>query len=287
MNNPISRKYYNWVHYIVDSKSKQVRLLPEFFNSLSTAGVGGRNGFKKLGGSSIGDVLDMGGFSSPFKAWTNYVRIGLPVLDRKYVDAGIHIEPKVIELLKQKNPDKVIFGIKAEDYGYDYVKTLDNSVTRSNPDIKKYIGGVPDGFNQTDNAVIEIKTSGEKNIEKWQANGLPANYLRQAQYYAYLMEASRYAIVATFLKEEDYVDTHNYPINDRKKKVYTYTTNVAQASDDVRKSIEWYKKYVETGISPEFDPVSDSDVIEWLECRNEEEWLKLKDKWKAIGKYKE
>lgn len=63
-----------------------------------------------------------------------------------------------------------------QKYNYDYFKE------------DPIIGGIPDGFIQEKQLIIEIKTTGEKNFEKWGKNGenLPPKYLKQAQLYAYL-----------------------------------------------------------------------------------------------------
>jgi hypothetical protein len=93
-------------------------------------------------------------------------------------------------------------------------------------------------------------------------------------------------IVATFLKEEDYLDAKSFPINQRKIKNYKYKTNKAQIQDDIQTIKDWYFKYTASGISPKYNEFKDGDLIEYLRCKDAAEYKKLLDKWSADGKLK-
>lgn len=272
MKNQIKRHFYNGIHYEIDEVNKVVKLLPNFKNKLDEKKLWGKFGFKKIGGSSIGDVLKVDQWKSEFAAFCRMSWIGLPILDRKYVDAGISIEPMVVNAIELKTNKKII-TYDPYKYNFDFFADKDDVV-----------GGLPDGFIEETRTIIEIKTTGEKNLEKWNKWGIPAGYLKQAQLYSYLMGVNNYAIVATFLKDDDYANPFAYPVKERIIKSYPYKVNIAQAEDDIKKVKDWYLKYTQSGISPQYDENLDSDLLMWLKISNEEEWEQLKNKWINEGK---
>ncbi|VEU59229.1 MAGa7180 family putative nuclease [Mesomycoplasma neurolyticum] len=268
------RKYYNGQHYFIDKEKKVLILEHNFFETLKK-NKGNWNGFKKIGGSSLGDVLLTDSFKSHFLAFVRISKLDMPILDKKYINAGIAIEPKVIKVIEKKLKKKVTV-YPPQNYQYDYFKDKDDIV-----------GGIPDGYIEDLKLLIEIKTTQLKNLEKWEKDEIPLSYLKQAQLYSYLMGVNEFAIVATFLKDEDYLKPENFPIEQRHIKVYKYKLNKSQVEDDIEKIKKWYKKYTEKGVSPKYDLKNDGDLLEYLECKNEAEWAELIDKWKKIGKIKD
>ncbi|MGL5205390.1 MAG: MAGa7180 family putative nuclease [Metamycoplasmataceae bacterium] len=268
------RHFYNGIDYNLDEINKKVILSEDFHKKLLEKKLWNKFGFKKIGGSSVGDVLETDDYKSQFAAFTRMAWIGLPVLDRKYVDAGIDIEPKVVDAIEKK------LNLKVETYdpvkyNFDYFADKD-----------EVIGGLPDGYIRDKKIIIEIKTTGEKNYENWNKYGVPVSYLKQAQLYSYLMGVEDFWVVATFLKEEDYIEPKNFPIEHRRIKNYKYKINKAQILDDIKNIKDWYKKYTTSGISPQYHIVKDADLVEYLRCHNEEEYKILLSKWKDEGKLK-
>lgn len=270
----IKRKYYNNVHYKLDKETQTLTLLPDFHNLLLNKGLPFGRGFKKVGGSSLGDVLLTDGFKSQFAAFCNISNLGLPVLDEKYIKAGIAIESKVIELIKETSK-KEVETFPPEKYNYDYFADKDD-----------VIGGIPDGYIPETKMVLEIKTTGEKNYDNWVKYGPPLAYRKQAAQYTYLMGVKEFSIVGTFLKEEDYLHPEDYPIRERKTRNWKFEINLNEVQDDIAKIKEFYKKWTTEGTSPKYNPVIDADLLQWLECTNDEEWEQLKNKWIEVGKYK-
>ena len=272
MSNQIKRHFYKNKDYIIDRVNKKVILTPDFFEKLKNKKLWGRFGFKKIGGSSIGDVLLVDSYKSQFAAFCRMSWIGLPILDRKYVDAGIAIEPKVISLIEEVT-QKSIQTFDAHEYEFDYFSDKDDVV-----------GGIPDGYIKETNTILEIKTTGHKNLEKWNNYSVPAAYQKQAQLYAYLMNADSFSIVATFLQEQDYSNPEKYPIKERKTKNWNFKINRNQAMDDIKKVKDWYQKYTLNGESPQYDEKLDAELLEWLDVENSIEWETLKEKWIQEGK---
>lgn len=269
------RHFYNNKNYKLDFENQVMILEKEFHDKLLNKKLWNQYGFKKIGGSSVGDVLEVDDFKSSFAAFARIAWCGLPVLDTKYIDAGIAIEIKVINALREVI-NKEIQTFNPKEYNYDYFSDKD-----------EIIGGIPDGFIVDDKIILEIKTTGEKNYEKWSQYGVPAGYLKQAQIYSYLMGVEEYWIVATFLKDEDYKNPDEYPIKMRRLKNYRFKLNENQVIDDINKIKEWYINHTTSGISPKWDLKKDNDLIEYLKCENQEEYEQLLEKWKQEGKYVE
>ncbi|TCG11498.1 hypothetical protein C4B24_01840 [Mycoplasma marinum] len=269
----MKRHFYNGREYSLDMENKVIRLLPSFHDKLKNKELWGRFGFKKMGGSSIGDVLETDQFKSPFKAFARMSWIDMPILDKKYINAGIAIEPKVLDLIASQPGVESVRGFDAKKYNYDYFAGKDD-----------IIGGLPDGLAQPGNIVIEVKTAGAKKLDQWKRFGVPEGYLKQAQLYTYLMGFKTYAIVGTFLEEEDYHLPSLYPIKKRRTKTWPFTINTKQVEDDIAFVKKWYTKHVELGVSPQFNEKRDADLIDYLLCKDEEEWRILQEKWLAKGK---
>ncbi len=270
----IKRKYYNGIHYLLDMELKTLTLLPEFHNTLINKQLPFNRGFKKVGGSSLGDVLLTDSFKSQFAAFCNIANLGLPILDEKYIKAGIAIESKVIDVIRESSK-KEVQTFPPEKYNYDYFAGKDD-----------VIGGIPDGFIPETNLVLEIKTTGEKNYDNWLKYGPPLSYRKQAAQYTHLMGAKKFSIVATFLKEEDYVNPDNYPIRERRMKNWLFELNENEVLDDIAKIKTLYKQWTASGVSPQFNPLVDKDLIAWLNCTSEQQWEELKNQWLLSGKYK-
>ncbi|MGY6172059.1 MAGa7180 family putative nuclease [Candidatus Mycoplasma pogonae] len=271
----VKRHYYNNKDYVVDKVNKVIVLKKQFHYKLRNKLIWGKFGFKKIGGSSIADVLVTDNFKSQFAAFAKMSWLGMPILNHKYIKAGELIEPKVVNALEQKL-QATIQTFPAKEYNYDYFANKDD-----------IIGGLPDGYIKDKDLVIEIKTAGEKKFDDWEKFGVPLAYIKQAQLYAYLMDCEKFSIVATFLKEEDYVNPENFPITERKLKSYSFDVDRGQAIRDIETTKKWYKHHTFTGVSPKYDEVKDADLIAWLECENWEQTQALLDKWKEEEKYVE
>ncbi|QNM93807.1 hypothetical protein H9M94_00835 [Mycoplasma sp. Pen4] len=268
----MARKYYNNIHYTIDYNNQVIILSDKMYDDLHSNNQWTK--YKKMGGSSISDLLIKDAFKSEFSAFCHITRLKLPVLTQKYVKAGVELEPKIFDFLRAKLPDYGIENFVAEDFGYDYFKN------------DPIIGGVPDGFIPKYNMILEIKTAQEKKKEIWKKDGVDVSYRKQAQLYSYLKGADKYAIVALFLKpdEGDYEHPELINLNQRDIETYAFKLNEADAIDDIKKVKEWYIHYTNTKISPKFDLAINGDQIEYLACENEQQWIGLLNKWKAAGK---
>ncbi|QSF13771.1 MAGa7180 family putative nuclease [Mycoplasma sp. Mirounga ES2805-ORL] len=277
------RKFYNGLHYILDEKAQNVRLCEKFHNDLiNNRGQKFKIGFKKFGGSSIGEVFETDTYKSKFKAFCFISQLSIPALQMKYINAGNVMEGKVFEWLKtkfpkDKYPDIDIQHIEAPKVDYDYFKNK-----------SEFIGGVPDGIldNNGIKSILELKAVGAKKQEWWEKNGnsgVPADYKKQAQLYAYLLGYDTYSIVATYLNEDDYDNLDNVNL-DKQVFKYNFKVNKQMAKDDIDYVQKFWEQIVETGISPQYKLPRDLDLVEYLRCHNKEEWKQLFDRWKQEKK---
>lgn len=280
----VARKYYNNVHYTIDWNNSVIILKPEFHKELLTFSKW--TGFKKIGGSSVGDILIKGDiFKSEFKAYCHIAKIKMPVLSKKYINAGSILEPKIFDVLRSQFKNLEIQNYVAADVGYDYFSGIDD-----------VISGVPDGYIPSKKTILEIKTAGEKKYDLWEKNGVDPSYRKQAQLYAYLMskklncDVNKYAIVAAFLKEDeeaginDYLNPEAVNLYQRRMKTYSFDVNKFEVAEDIKLVKEWYEHYTKSNTSPKFNRSTNADDLEYLACSNEQEWIELLGKWKAIGK---
>ncbi|SYV93115.1 Uncharacterised protein, partial [Mycoplasmopsis synoviae] len=83
----------------------------------------------------------------------------MPILQTKYIDAGVALEPKIFEFFKnlvhKKNPELEVNHYDAAEYNYDYFSGID------------VIGGVPDGAINNLKMILEIKTANAKKRSEW------------------------------------------------------------------------------------------------------------------------
>lgn len=273
INNIPKRHFYNNKEYILDFQKKIMILNKDFHNLLLSKKLWNKFGFKKIGGSSVGDVLRVDNFKSDFAAFCRICWCDMPILDKKFINAGIAIEPKVIKVL-ESHLNVEIKTFPPSEYNYDYFSNKD-----------EIIGGIPDGYIESKKIILEIKTTKENNYDNWNMFGIPPAYLKQAQIYTYLMGVEKFWIVATFLKEEDYINPESYPIENRKVKNYKFLINKEQVEDDILKIKTWYNFHTLEGKSPQWDEVKDKDLIDYLKCENEEQYIALLQKWKNEGKF--
>ncbi|MBZ4195406.1 hypothetical protein LAD73_01560 [Mycoplasma sp. 1331] len=287
------RKFYNGRDYFVDESERVIILSDSMQQKLLNGNQFEK--FKKLGGSSVGNILTPDRFNSDFKAFCHITRLSLPVLQRKYVRAGETLEPKIIDHLstyfeKKFGPEFKIKHIEAKNVNYDYFKD------------EYVLGGVPDALIESKKIVFEIKTTQEKNWAAWTINGsvaqsmdkkdgVPLNYKKQAQLYTNLLNYDRFMIVGLFLKDEDYLNPEKVNVAERKMELFQYKVKnnrelELQIADDKEKLIKFHEKYSlhKEKISPQYDLINDIDQVEYLKCKNEQEWEELFNKWKKLGK---
>lgn len=228
---------------------------------------------KKITGTRLAAILGLNPYVSPFQAWCEITGVAkVPFEDNMYTLAGKAIEPKLIDYCKDyffpNDRDRVVspeefYGNTYDSMRFDFYK--DN----------KRFGGMWDSKilrldHKTTSGIIEIKTT--KKVEEWKDNP-PVQYILQAMLYAYLENVNTVYLVGSFLEPQDYSRPEMFIPNEHNTiiepmSLIGFRLNINGESltmnEIIERANEWYDKYVETGISPEFDEKKDKDVLQIL-----------------------
>lgn len=241
----------------------------------------------RITGHRMASVLGVNPYQSAFGAWVEITKlVKLPFEDNKYTIAGKAIEPKLIKLVQKKFPNTMsieeYYGNNFKDYQYN------NFVKDSN-----IFGGVMDAVCTEDDmttltAIIECKTSSKP--QEWTNNSVPVSYLLQGAEYCYLKGIDRIVFVCAFLKDEDYNHPEKFkPTKDntiivvkKLKDIIIDVNGKLMTFDEIIKYCEdWWNKYIETGISPEFDEKLDKEYLDIIRTSKPQNDNDLEDLYKS------
>ena len=224
---------------------------------------------KKITGHRFPSVLELNKYQTPFGAWAEITGlVTLPFEDNKFTLAGKAIEPKQIEYAKGKFPNvksiEEYYGNNFAEYRYSNFKDLG----RIFDGVRDFVSTKNDGTTIT--MVGECKTSSKP--QDGVDNNVPIDYLCQGMLYAYLDELDRILYVASFLQPMDYNNPELYEVTDENTKLTVKKLNecflplptgeYGTIELAIEYCEEWWKDYVESGISPEFDEVRDKEYLD-------------------------
>lgn len=242
---------------------------------------------KKITGTKLASILGYNEYTTPFQTWCDITHVYSPDFeDNKYTIAGKIIEPILAEYVKNNFPEEIIVS-PTDRFGENYFET-----THGNFYDDKIFGGMWDFLVEDSDGdvtyVLEMKTTSAKNKRKWQNEGPPFHYVLQAALYSWLLNIDDFYIIAGFLDSADYAWPDLFKPN--KDNTMLWHIKVSQLCSDfesviIKPCIEWYNKYVITGISPEFDIVKDAEYLEVInnmemntEISNEGNFLTTKER---------
>lgn len=219
---------------------------------------------KKITGTRFASILGLNAWNTPFKTWCEITRTyEEPFEDTIYTLAGKAIEPKQAEYMK-KSYFMTNLVTPADLWGEDYFKKTWGDFF---PDVKIF-GGMWDfilrGRDGKPSAVLEMKTS--KRVEDWK-DDVPEYYALQAALYAYLLGCEQVHMVASFLEEKDYDHPEDFKPSAKNTTVISFKLHERYPDFEVEyiePALDWWRTYVETGISPEYDEKADADVLKAL-----------------------
>lgn len=223
----------------------------------------------RITGHRFASVLGLNQYQSPFGSWCEITKlVKLPFEDNKYTIAGKTIEPKLINVVREKFPNcmsiEEYYGNNIEKYRWN------NFVDDSN-----IFGGVMDAVATKNDlktilAVVECKTSSKPHL--WENNQVPIEYLLQGCEYSYLKKLDRVIFICAFLQEADYnhpekfVPTEENTILVVKKikdvRIEMPNGDLISFKEAIAYCEDWWHKYIETGISPEFDEKKDKEYLD-------------------------
>ena len=222
----------------------------------------------RITGHRIASVLGLNKYQSPFGAWAEITKLAkLPFEDNKYTLAGKALEPKIIEYVGTKLPNIVsieeYYGNNFKDYAYNNFK-----------DDSDRFGGIIDAVStlndkKTITALVECKTSSKP--QEWKNGNVPVEYILQGALYSYLKGLDRVIFACTFLEENDYNHPEQLQVNDKNtiivikkldEMVFDIDGELLNIEGCMQRASEWWDKYIETGVSPEFDEKKDKEYLD-------------------------
>ena len=240
---------------------------------------------KKITGHRFSSVLGLNQYQTEFGAWCEIMGlVKLPFEGNKYTEAGKAIEPKQIAYAKEKFPNVLsseeYYGNSFKEYQYSNYKDL-NTIFDG---VRDFVSTKLDGV--TIAMVGECKTSSKP--QDWANNNVPIDYLCQLMLYLYLDKIDKGLFVTSFLSPMDYNNPDKYVVNEQNTKftvkrlkdcIITLPHENPSVSDEsgdwttndvrfggIQDAIDycelWWKTYVETGISPEFDEKLDKEYLD-------------------------
>lgn len=223
----------------------------------------------RITGHRFASVLGLNQYQSPFGAWAEITKlVKLPFEDSKYTIFGKAVEPKLIDMVREMFPNVM----SIEEY---YGENLDKYRWNNFLDESDVFGGIIDAVAtkqdmKTIVAIIECKSSSKPHL--WANGNVPIEYLLQGCEYSYLKGLDRVVFICCFPQEMDYNHPELFQPDE------TNTIVVVKKLKDVRiemptgdlitfdEAIEycenWWKTYIETGISPEFDEKLDKEYLD-------------------------
>ncbi len=223
----------------------------------------------RITGHRLSSVLGLNEYQTPFGAWVEITKLAkLPFEDNKYTLFGKEVEPKLIDLAREKFPN--VMSI-AEYYGanlnkYEYNNFIDDS---------NVFGGVIDAVatksdSKTLTMIVECKSSSKPNA--WKNNNVPIDYLLQGCLYSYLKGLDRVLFICCFPQDLDYNHPEKFEPNDKNtimvvKKIKDVTIEMPNGElitfeEAIKYCEDWWNTYIETGISPEFDEKKDKEYLD-------------------------
>ena len=121
--------------------------------------------------------------------------------------------------------------------------------------------------------VFEMKTTGVNQRKYWEQN-LPNKYVVQAALYAWLLKIDYFCMVCSFLEKKDYDEPEKYECNG--SNTFYRVLQVSKFYSNFEKQVilpamEWWDRYIETGVSPEYDEERDKAILDQLRQMTEQE----------------
>jgi len=215
---------------------------------------------KKLTGTRLGAVLGLNNYKSDFGVWCEIMRVAEePFEGNKYTEAGIAIEPKLLEWCKENVSPYIVTPeqwFKTTEKLYDHFPKepvfggMWDALVLDGPLGK----GKPVG-------VIEAKTSSRP--QDWQV-GVPASYAAQALLYAALLDVDRVFVPVAFLDPQDYDDPSAFVCTEDNTFIYDLTVSDSDIAHMISDAQLWYDTHVKANVSPTFDEKKDKIFLDIL-----------------------
>ena len=223
----------------------------------------------RITGHRIASVLGLNQYQSEFGAWCEITKlVKLPFEDNKYTIFGKTVEPKLINLIRTKFPN--VMSIE-EYYGNNIERYKWNNFVEDSD----VFGGIIDAVATKDDLktltmIVECKSSSHPEV--WSNNQVPLDYLLQGCLYSYLKGLDRVLFVCCFPQDLDYNHPEKFEPNENNtimvvKKIKDVLIPMPNGElitfqQAIEYCEEWWGKYIETGVSPQFDEIKDKEYLD-------------------------
>ena len=223
----------------------------------------------RITGHRISSILGLNQWQSDFGAWVEITKLAkLPFEDNKYTLFGKAVEPKLIDIVREKFPNVM----SIEEY---YGNNIDRYKWNNFIDDSDIFGGIIDAVATKEDKksltmIVECKSSSKP--QDWGNNQVPLDYLLQGCLYSYLKGLDRVLFICCFPQDLDYNHPEKFePNKDNTVMVVKKIKDVLipmpngelftfeQAIEYCKK---WWEEHIDTGISPEFDEVKDKEYLD-------------------------
>ena len=272
--NSKKRHFYNGVDYDVDDE--KITIGENFLNKLRKNRLWGRLGFQPQYATKLFNFADER-FSSLLVGFSSWVYLGIKPLSMKYINAGNVYESKIIEFLKERYKNFNFFDDEGVMRKMDHIYTEFDNVDKYNffKSITPHFGGRPDALMMmndkgnifdSNNILIEIKTTNIKNRANLINYGPSSSYKMQASLYCYLMGIKKYRIVYYLLNESEYYKEEE--IDSNRIIEFDFDMDEIKTKKTIEKVMVLRENLFENG---EWGIIDDSEQIDYIKIRNSEE----------------
>ena len=232
----------------IDSSRKVVEFDPEGWHG-------------KITGSRLLAVLGRDKYMSEFKAACLIARLCFDDTKSVFTEAGNIIEPVMRSYVRERS-DTVLRGLlNLDGQTITVEEPVDKKDCRFDHFKKdKVFGGMVDGYIGVDGrryAILEIKTSSTRS-DWFDENGgirIPEGYDLQTSLYAELSNLEKIVFAVAFLEESDYEHPETFVPNDDNTLIVAIDKR--DIKEDMEAARQWFRKYIESGVTPEW---KDSDM---------------------------
>lgn len=213
---------------------------------------------KKMTGTSMGGILGVSPWSTPFQVACNLLGLATKDIgDKPAVKTGKALEDRIIRYLDGTFSELGAF-IPAEEVFEKREGDHDSWASDWEDD---YFAGHVDGVVMDGNGtnyILEIKTSA--NMGAWE-HGVPEYYQWQVYLYNRFITDQEVAYVALgIVDQEVHRDPDSWNPSEDTVALYRMPIDRSIVEDGLARAREWYDTYIAKGITPDYDPENPGDV---------------------------
>lgn len=212
---------------------------------------------KKMSGTTLGGILGVSPFSSPFRVACDLLGLAREdISDKPAVKVGQELEPVIISYLSENRKDIGTFT-PAEEVFEKREGDHDSWVSDFEDE---FFAGHVDGLVNTSEGfhILEIKTS--TNLKSW-SDGVPEYYAKQVMLYNHFLTGKDKAYVALgMVNQQTYANPLSWYPNEGNVALFEMTIDDEEFDRDLDTVSAWYTEFILNNTTPEYNPDDPKDV---------------------------